>query len=185
MGIEQKERTSPNRKVVIRALKKTTKAISEQPGTRLVYAQDPTFGVITVYAYADFKTYKKLSGLLFKNPRPSEFPANGFAAFGPSVDELDAMICLVWVNNRQPIDETLPVFVHEIVHMSQDMLDHAGVQDKSGEVQAYTVERETIRIMKEMLDMRTSRSPSIKKVKEIVDGEKCEDGDDDSGSDRT
>lgn len=173
MEIERKERRS-SRKVVIRALKKTTKSISEQPNTKLVYAEDQTFGVMIVYAYSDFKTYRKLSNLLFKNPKPSEFPANGFAAFGPSIDEIDKMLCLVWVSNRQPLNETLPVFVHEISHLSQDMLDHAGVQDKSGEVQAYTIERETVRVMREMLGMKVSRSPSIKKVKEIVDGKSAE-----------
>lgn len=166
--VQQRER--PSQRVVLRALRKTAQSVSDQPNTKLVYAQDPTFNVMMVYAYSNFQTYRKLSKLLFRNPKPSEYPANGFAAFGPSVDEIDRPMCLVWVNNSQPLDETLPVFVHEIVHLSQDIMEHAGVQDKSGEVQAYTVEREVIRIMKEMLGMKVSRTSATKKVKEIVDG---------------
>lgn len=168
--MEFRQRERPSQRVVLRALRKTAQSVSDQPNTKLVYAQDPTFNVMMVYAYSNFQTYRKLSKLLFRNPKPSEYPANGFAAFGPSVEEIDRPMCLVWVNNSQPLEDTLPVFVHEIVHLSQDIMEHAGVQDKSGEVQAYTVEREVIRIMKEMLGMKVSRTSATKKVKEIVDG---------------
>lgn len=166
--VQQRER--PSQKVVLRALKRTTKSVSDQPNTKLVYAQDPTFNVIMVYAYADFDTYRRLSKLLFRDPKPSDYPANGFAAFGPSVDSIDRSLCLVWVNNQQPLDETLPIFVHEIVHLSQDIMEHAGVQDRSGEVQAYTVEREVRRVMKELLGMKVPNISVTNKVEEILNG---------------
>ena len=122
-------------------------------GAKIVYATEPTFSVLMVYAYGDFQTYRDLAGKLFRNPKPSEFPANGFAAFGGGVDEIDKPVSLIWVNNSLPLEATLPVFVHEIVHLSQDILDHAGVKDESGELQAYTVERECKRVMREFFGM--------------------------------
>ena len=96
-------------------------------GAKIVYATEPTFSVLMVYAYGDFQSYRELSERLFRNPRPSEFTANGFAAFGCGVEEIGQSVFLIWVNNDQPLENTLPVFVHEIVHLSQDILDHAGV----------------------------------------------------------
>ncbi len=120
---------------------------------KIVYATEPTFSVLMVYAYGDFQSYRELAGRLFRNPRPSEFTANGFAAFGCGVEEIGQVVSLIWVNNDQPLENTLPVFVHEIVHLSQDILDHAGVKDESGELQAYTVERECKRVMREFFGM--------------------------------
>lgn len=122
-------------------------------GAKIVYATEPTFSVLMVYAYGDFQTYRELSGRLFRNPRPSEFTANGLAAFGSGVEEIGQSVSLIWVNNSQPLETTLPVFVHEIVHLSQDILDHAGVKDESGELQAYTIERECKRVMREFFGM--------------------------------
>lgn len=122
-------------------------------GAKIVYATEPTFSVLMVYAYGDFQTYRELSGRLFRNPRPSKFTANGLAAFGSGVEEIGQSVSLIWVNNSQPLETTLPVFVHEIVHLSQDILDHAGVKDESGELQAYTVERECKRVMREFFGM--------------------------------
>lgn len=122
-------------------------------GAKIVYATEPTFSVLMVYAYGDFQTYRELSGRLFRNPSPSKFTANGLAAFGSGVEEIGQSVSLIWVNNSQPLETTLPVFVHEIVHLSQDILDHAGVKDESGELQAYTVERECKRVMREFFGM--------------------------------
>ena len=122
-------------------------------GAKIVYATEPTFSVLMVYAYGDFQSYRELAGKLFRNPRPSEFTANGFAAFGCGVDEIGQFVSLIWVNNDQPLENTLPVFVHEIVHLSQDILDHAGIKDESGELQAYMVERECKRVMREFFGM--------------------------------
>lgn len=122
-------------------------------GAKIVYATEPTFSVLMVYAYGDFQTYRELSERLFRNPRPSKFTANGFAAFGSGVEEIGQSVSLIWVNNSQPLETTMPVFVHEIVHLSQDILDHAGVKDGSGELQAYTVERECKRVMREFFGM--------------------------------
>jgi hypothetical protein len=72
------------------------------------------------------------------------------------------------MNNDTPLIDTLPTCIHEIVHMSQDILDVAGVKDSSGEVQAYIVERESARIMKEMYGIAiTSRLP-VKQVRKLV-----------------
>ena len=122
-------------------------------GAKIVYATEPTFSVLMVYAYGDFQSYRELAGKLFRNPRPSEFTANGFAAFGCGVEEIGQFVSLIWVNNDQPLENTLPVFVHEIVHLSQDILDHAGIKDESGELQAYMVERECKRVMREFFGM--------------------------------
>ena len=141
-------------------------------GAKIVYATEPTFSVLMVYAYGDFQSYRELSERLFRNPRPSEFTANGFAAFGCGVEEIGQSVFLIWVNNDQPLENTLPVFVHEIVHLSQDILDHAGVKDESGELQAYTVERECKRVMREFFGMAIPEEDdkAIIAAKDVVHG---------------
>ena len=49
-------------------------------------------------------------------------------------------------------------------------MEHAGVQDRSGEVQAYTVEREVRRVMKELLGMKVPNISVTNKVEEILNG---------------
>ena len=141
-------------------------------GAKIVYATEPTFSVLMVYAYGDFQSYRELAGKLFRNPRPSEFTANGFAAFGCGVEEIGQFVSLIWVNNDQPLENTLPVFVHEIVHLSQDILDHAGIKDESGELQAYTVERECKRVMREFFGMAIPEEDdkAINAAKDAVHG---------------
>ncbi len=141
-------------------------------GAKIVYATEPTFSVLMVYAYGDFQSYRELAGRLFLNPIPSEFTANGFAAFGCGVEEIGQFVSLIWVNNDQPLENTLPVFVHEIVHLSQDILDHAGIKDESGELQAYTVERECKRVMREFFGMAIPEEDdkAINAAKDAVHG---------------
>ena len=126
-------------------------AIRERPDTRLLCSEDDTFHVLIVYAYASFETCKDLEAVLFKEPHSSNIPSAGLAVFGEAVDELGGgKICLVWMNNESPLMATLTTCVHELVHLSQFILKAAGIDDSSGETQAYTVGREADKVFREL-----------------------------------
>lgn len=160
-------KTSSKASVVIRALKNTVKHVEKGSDTRIVFGQDPTFMVPIVYAYADFDTYCRLSENLFVDSKHSEVPARGYSSFGSGKVE-GFNICLIWMNNNVPLLDTIPTCIHEIVHMSQDVLAHAGVKDASGEVQAYTVERESARVLKKLYGINMPAHNVTKEIRRLV-----------------
>ena len=121
---------------------------------KVIWGKDPLFGAAVVYAYGSFETFKRLKDSLFDHPDEEAFSASGMCAFGLGVKSIGTMLCLVWANSElHKLENSLPVFMHEIVHLSQDILDWAGVKDSHGEAQAYLVERESERLMREMYNM--------------------------------
>lgn len=121
---------------------------------KVIWGKDPLFGAAVVYAYGSFETFKRLKNSLFDHPEEESFSASGLCAFGLGVESIGTMLCLVWANSElHKLENSLPVFMHEIVHLSQDILDWAGVKDSHGEAQAYLVERESERLMREMYNM--------------------------------
>ena len=121
---------------------------------KVIWGKDPLFGAAVVYAYGTFETYKRLKKSLFDHPEEETFSASGLCVFGMGAESIGTMLCLVWANSEiHKLENSLPVFMHEIVHLSQDILDWAGVKDSHGEAQAYLVERESERLMREMYNM--------------------------------
>ena len=140
--------------------------------TKIAYGYDSTFGMPFVYAYGDFEAYHSLAKALFSNPNPSECPARGYAAMGAGKGDVGHCVCIIWVNNEPPLKESLPTFVHEIVHLSQDIMAQAGADDRNGELQAYMVEREFMRVMREFFGRETPdyEGKSMKAMKDAVGG---------------
>lgn len=121
---------------------------------KVIWGKDPLFGAAVVYVHGTFETFKRLKDSLFDHPDEEAFSASGMCAFGLGVESIGTMLCLVWANSElHKLENSLPVFMHEIVHLSQDILDWAGVKDSHGETQAYLVERESERLMREMYNM--------------------------------
>ena len=168
---EKKESKNPpakkqrQNKVVINALKRATSSSS----MKVHVGYDDTFRVAIVYAYGTFEDYKTLRKALYEEKGHGERPAKGLCSFGQGVKEIGHALSFVWVSNEDPIEDTLPTFVHEIVHMSQDIIKHVQVEDESGEVQAYMIERELAVVMKEMLGMDVSDCDVTEKVKNVID----------------
>lgn len=121
---------------------------------KVIWGKEPMFGVAVVYAYGPFETFKRLKNLLFDHPEEEAFSASGLCTFGMGAESIGTMLCLVWANSEiHKLENSLPVFMHEIVHLSQGILDWAGVKDSHGETQAYLVGRETERLLREMFKM--------------------------------
>jgi hypothetical protein len=59
-------------------------------------------------------------------------------------------VALVWANWRYSLDEALPIFVHEISHAVDGILEHTGVEDTSGVARSYFIEKETARILEKI-----------------------------------
>lgn len=179
---EKKEKKS-NGGVVLRALRraKTIYGMDIRPNTKIFVSEDLTYHVPIVYCYGDVGTLNDLKGVLFKNSPPKSGIAKGYEVFGTASDAVGNLnMCLVWVNNEDPLMETMPGIVHEIVHASQEILKHACVEDSSGEAQAYLVERECCKVFREMYGMDIeSRSTveHVKKVLKVSDGKKPESDD--------
>lgn len=168
---EKKESKNPpakkprQNKVVINALKRATSGSS----MKVHVGYDDTFRVAIVYAYGTFDDYKTLRKALYEEKGHGERPAKGLCSFGQAVKEIGHALSFVWVSNEEPLKDTLPTFVHEIVHMSQDIIKHVQVEDESGEVQAYMIERELAVVMKEMLGMDVPDCDVAEKVRKVID----------------
>ena len=145
--------------------------ICDRPNTKILCAEDQTFHIPIVYAYCSAETYGDLTKILFSNPHDLKISPKGLAVFGEGAEALGYMtMSLVWVNNEDPLSNTLPCMIHLIVHASQDILRHAGVEDSSGEVQAYFVERETTRVLRELYGMELPSRSVVDKLKEVLAG---------------
>ena len=129
---------------------------------------DPMFHVTILYAYGSFGAYSALEAKLFPAPEKT-VSARSCCAFGDGVESIGTMVGLVWVNSRDcKFENSLPRFLHEITHLSQAILDNAGVKDSSGEVQAYLVEREFIRLVHEMSDTKPLSTKATCAIESIL-----------------
>lgn len=131
-------------------------------GVDLLIAYDPLYHVSLMYAWGPHELYKSLVSELFPNPGSISGPADGLCIFGGLKNEVGGMTgALVWVNNKIPKKLSAATWAHEITHVSQDVLHHVGVNDSSGEAQAYYVGREVGRILKSFLgiDSEFNRLP--------------------------
>ena len=164
------------------------KALKEAPATKcgntadqkVLYWYDETFSVGIVYAYGPLSLYRDLVARLYPEEmrdtdreKTWKETAKGYCTFGPcrnpnaipgEESEPVASVGLIWLNNDIPLLETLPVCVHEITHLTQDVLHLARVEDSSGEVQAYMAEREFAKVMEQLYGMKVPRN--VKKILE-------------------
>lgn len=132
----------------------------------VILGRDETYRVELVYAYGPVSLYRELGDKLFGPGVVPTDSAKGFFTFGPLNGTHDVMVGLVWVNNSYKLEETLPVCIHEIVHVSQDILRYAQVEDRCGEAQAYIVERECARVLEQLYRMPVMKAntPKIAKL---------------------
>lgn len=145
--------------------------ICDRPNTRILCAEDLTFHIPIVYAYCSGETFLDLAKILFSDPHDIDISQKGLSGLAKGAKALGHLTtCLVWVNNEDPLMITLPCIVHLIVHASQKILRHAGVEDSSGEVQAYLVERETTRVLRELYGMELPPRSVVGKLKEVLAG---------------
>lgn len=128
----------------------------------VLIAYDPMYKATLVYAYGPFSLYQGLSSGLFERKEKSIGPATALCTFGGLKDQFgEGAAGLVWVNNDVPLKTTIASFIHEITHLSQDILRHADVEDSYGEAQAYFVEHESARVLKEFFGMECDNSRLI------------------------
>lgn len=120
----------------------------------VLVAFDPLYHTILVYAYGPYSLWKELSAKLFKTEGKPMGPASALCAFGSAKEEFGKhVLSLVWVNKEVPLKLSAASWIHEIVHVSQDVLRHVGISDDSGEAQAYFVGREAARVLKAFLGL--------------------------------
>ena len=129
---------------------------------------DSTFHVALVYAYGRPEAYSSLEAKFFSKPNLST-SGRSACSFGTGVESLGSMVGFAWVNSEKcKLENSLPHFLHEITHLSQGILDYAGVKDSSGEVQAYLVEREFERLVHEMCNSKPPSTKAISAVESII-----------------
>ena len=134
---------------------------------KLVLGFDNTFNVPIVYAYSNFESYQALYASLFGSDNLPD-PAKGYCTTGRGRGKIsDYNVVLVWVNNMIKLELTLPIMIHEIVHLATSILDMAGVEDKSGEAMAYIAERETRRVLSELYHLPVEKEPT-NRVTEVI-----------------
>ena len=135
---------------------------------------DPTFHVALVYAYGSFEAYSTLETKLFPSPEKT-VSARSCCSFGTGAGDIDTMVGLAWVNSKKcKFEHSQPAFLHEIVHLSQAILDFAGVKDTSGELQAYTVEREFKRLLRELYNRKLPTVKAEAAIKAVLENLKKE-----------
>lgn len=134
----------------------------------VIFGYEQLFNVTIIYVHGSFEAYVAIKQLVFAMPGEPVL-ASGLCAFGMGVESIGTMVCLVWANSDgNKLEHSLPTFIHEIVHVSQYILDWAGVKDSSGEVQAHLVQRESERVLREMFHMRLPSQGSTKAVESIL-----------------
>ena len=126
---------------------------------------DETFLIPLVYTYSDFASFRDLCMNVLDDDNPPVEPSRGYYTFERIAginDRCDARVGLVWVNNCTPLEETLPVFIHGIFLVVYDFLKYSCVNDRNGEVMAYTVEKETKRVLSEFFHLPVPENPKTK-----------------------
>ena len=100
---------------------------------------DDLFAVCLVYVYCDTPTARKIHEAIYGKDGEQE-EAVGLASRGFYKSLMP--VATIWLNAIQKKENTIPTLVHELSHTADMVLEHAQVDDKSGEVKAYFMERE-------------------------------------------
>lgn len=109
-------------------------------------AFDEVFGGVIVYAYCSKRDFCELYEKLY-GERPAMKEAHAYCFHGEA-KEVRAFVEFIWVNSIEERPGAIPVFMHEIVHLADNLISHAGVKDSAGELIAHLVERETRRVLR-------------------------------------
>lgn len=141
--------------VVVKALKESAPQRLMADGNLQIYVDD-TYETALVYMYSSFADFIAIHKRLFKSTDVPKTEAAAYSSFGESKNK--GPLCLVWVNNSVEKPLTIPSMAHEISHAVDDILRHAGVDDKSGEARAYMVEREVRRVLEKFYGIACSRA---------------------------
>ena len=132
---------------------------------------DETFLVPLVYTYSDFASFLNLCRNVLHNDELTAEPSIGYYVYeriSTKIDKRsDAKVGLVWVNNSTPLEESLSLFIRGIVLVARDLLKDSEVDDRNGEMIAYTVERETKRIMSEFFHLPVPDNPKTRLLEEL------------------
>lgn len=124
------------------------KALDEK---RLFLTECGMFFTGIVYAYGDIKLYLKLVDTLLDGKLPYNRPsAVACYTFGRSKSNVSniGQIGIVFVDNQKvSLEESIPVFAHEISHLADMIIDSVGVKDSSGETKAYFIEHEMQKVL--------------------------------------
>lgn len=165
---ESKQKTQPSSKsqspepVVVKALKESLPQRLMAEGNLQIYIDD-TYETALVYLYSSFQDYLAIHKRLFKSGDAPEVDAVAYSTFGESKGK--GPLCLVWINNEMEKQLTIPSMAHEISHAVDDILQHAGVKDDSGEARAYLVEREMTRMLEKFYGIPCGRVITEETVK--------------------
>lgn len=132
----------------------------------LLIAFDQLYRVVLVYAYGPYDLYKGLASELYEHKEKLLGPASALCTYGGLRKKFgDHSASLIWVNNDIPLKNSAASWIHEIVHQSQDILKHVSVEDSNGEAQAYLIERESSRILKEFFGLESENTDVPKDMK--------------------
>jgi len=151
--------------VVVKALKESIPRRLAADGNMLVWV-DGTFEVGIIFVYCSFQEYKKIYNLIFRGKDTPQSEANGYTTFGTSVNM--GVVALVWINNRDEKSTTIPTMVHEMSHVADDIVDHVGIVDKSGEARAYILTSHARKILEKFYGIGCQRSVSEEMIMEAM-----------------
>ena len=118
----------------------------------LLVAVDEMFGSALVYAYGTFEEFNALRERMFGDTHKLS-NAYGYCTNG-MLKALRNMGVLVWINSIVPKKESFPILIHEISHLADYVLENVNAEDRSGEVRAYIMQRETGRVFQKMFTLK-------------------------------
>lgn len=169
---------SGTRKIVIDALKGSKKGVAasgsktDPDGRRpvVLIGQDNVFETPIVYVYGPIDLYLEIRKRLYSQDEENLVEAKGYCSFGTLRSGDDSLVVgIVWANWKWGLQEAMPTFVHELSHAVDDIIEHAGVTDKSGESKAYFMESEFAFLLKRLYNMKM-RKARTDLVKEALNG---------------
>ena len=107
---------------------------------------DDTYDIGLVYLYCPFEKFSKIATRFYGDEYVPKTAAGAYCLFG--VCSMGKMAGMTWVNDSAEKIETIPVMMHELSHLADNVFSHVGIKDESGEAKAYWIEREVKRLVR-------------------------------------
>lgn len=131
----------------------------------LLIAYDETFHTCIVYLYGTFAEFNEMRKRLFGYAK--ELPqAHGYAVHDIVLD-LKMTGIVVWVNSIHKKEECLPILCHELSHLADQIAEHTGTKDETGEERAYIIERELVRVS-DMFGLRVEKTDMLEEINKVI-----------------
>jgi hypothetical protein len=137
---------------VVKVVKRDIKCLESDLYERLkktndiLVGVDDLFGCAIIYAHCTFDEMKILYKKIYDQDSKHD-ESLGYCFHGPFRRGM-AMAEFVWVSSeRNERNDAVPTFMHEISHMADNIITSACVNDRSGEVRANIVERESRKVL--------------------------------------